>query len=108
MPFNVIHHHAIDEHRIAIASHQKNHHCEIDRNFCKDENASSCGHEHHLNIPIAKCFTCQFHFEKNYAAIAIFSRTIFSFQLNKHFISDTNAATLFAKLISNKGPPELS
>ncbi len=102
-----MHHHIIDEHHIAIASHQKNHSCEIDRNFCKDEKASFCGHEHHLNIPAEKCFTCQFHFEKNYDATTVYSTSIFSFQLKNLLTANVNAATFFAKRISNKGPPEL-
>jgi len=100
-----VHHHSIDEHQLAIVSHQKNHACEIENLFCKDEKASTCGHEHHLNNPIAKCFFSQFHFEKNYASSSIIFCAVFSQQLEKYFTSNTQAAISFSKLKSNKGPP---
>jgi hypothetical protein len=105
LPFNAFHQHQIDEHNIAIASHQKNHQCEIDNSFCKTAINQSCGHEHHLNIPFEKCFSCQFHFEKNYDAVSIFSCTIVSSLFKVTLTNTMHAATCFARLASNKGPP---
>jgi hypothetical protein len=107
LPFNFLHHHNIDEHHIAVASHQRNHTCEIDKNFCKDENATICGHEHHLNTSLVKCFFCQFHFEKNYDAVTFYSTPIISLKFKMFVSEQIEGPTSFVKLISNKGPPEL-
>ena len=102
-----MHRHQVDEHNFAVASHQKKHFCEIDKSFCKNEFNTSCKHENHINIPSEKCFSCQFHFEKNYDAATFYSTPIVEFQLKKVLIADVNLATFFTKRISNKGPPEL-
>jgi len=105
LPFNAFHQHQIDEHNFAIASHQKNHFCEIDKNFCAGDNPVLCGHEHHINAPLEKCFTCQFHFEKTFDSLPMFSCKMISSQINEHQIYIAHEATLAAKIISNKGPP---
>lgn len=105
IPFGVFHRHLMDEHRIAIVSHAKGHFCEMDNKFCKDEMNILCGHERHLNNSLTKCFTCQFHFEKNFEPVKILSYSIFFNQFKEIFSYQTIAAIKAAQLISNKGPP---
>ncbi len=105
LPFNALHHHAEDEHRMALASHQKNHSCELDEHICQGEFTDHCQHASHISTTIVKCFFCQFHFEKNYEETGMQSTIIYSVDTKSHFEYITHAAITAAKLISNKGPP---
>ncbi|MFI5221791.1 MAG: hypothetical protein ACHQK8_05660 [Bacteroidia bacterium] len=108
LPFSAFHSHEADEHYVALASHSKTHTCELDRNFCKGTTEFSCGHQEHFNNPIPKCFTCLFHFEKNYHSVSVFAIRIFTSGISKFYSTQILAAIFAARLISNKGPPELS
>ncbi|MES2691436.1 MAG: hypothetical protein V4658_13590, partial [Bacteroidota bacterium] len=68
MPFNFLHHHAEDEHGMAMHRHEKKeaHHCELDDHFCQPDGLSDCRHEQHIAKTIAKCFGCEFHFIKHF------------------------------------------
>jgi hypothetical protein len=90
---------------MAMASHQKNHSCELDEHICQGEFTDHCEHTAHISTATVKCFFCQFHFEKNYEETEMLSTIIFSVDTKNQFAYITHAATIAAKLISNKGPP---
>lgn len=109
MPFNLLHHHAEDEHLAILLSHKNHpeHHCELDNHFCQPQIEKECGHESHIQATITKCFSCEFHFIKHFESeqsTPEFFRTSepAAFQL---FFSEKlrHAIVLF----SNKGPPAL-
>ncbi|MEI6509224.1 MAG: hypothetical protein WCO54_12125 [Bacteroidota bacterium] len=105
LPFSAFHHHDTDEHYIAVASHNIQHSCELDKNFCKGINEFSCGHEKHLSIPVSKCLSCQFHFEKNYFSFYLINCKIFSVESNRYSSFQILKLNKFTELNNNKGPP---
>lgn len=111
MPVNLLHHHAEDEH--AIAMHNQNeaaqHHCELDDYFCDVSNQTEhCEHPQHIAKSIAKCFSCEFHFVKHYQNIIYNYRTEITLG-STQYKPFTPAGLLKANiLLSNKGPPQTS
>jgi CO dehydrogenase/acetyl-CoA synthase beta subunit len=66
---NFLHNNDEDVHAIAIHNHQKTnqHHCQLDDYFRNVLNQKEyCEHLQHIAKIIAKCFSCEFHFVKNY------------------------------------------
>lgn len=108
LPFNIFHHHVEDEHRMALAAHTEGHSCELDERFCQDAFSGDCKHESHIGTPDAKCFSCQFHFEKHYALAAALQAPVQVSYAQQHAPLIVHAAIRAAQLISNKGPPQLS
>jgi hypothetical protein len=105
MPFNIFHQHEVDEHRLAVLTHQKDHYCELDKHICKDETVSTCGHEHHISEPIPKCFSCQFHVEKIFDAVPVVCFHLFLQESASHYSYVTLTASVALERASNKGPP---
>lgn len=106
IPFNVLHHHAEDEHIAAIHLHKaKEHHCELDEQFCQTTLGTHCGHDTHIAKPISKCFSCEFHFIKHFESnVFKIANNSFSHQhLFAQFVP-SNLRNTFVYL-SNKGPP---
>lgn len=107
LPFNVIHHHAEHDHELAqLNKHQhQNHHCELDEYFCGTAEQKDCQHHHHIAKTITKCFSCTFHFVKNYHSSSSNYTVLVPerFTLHKPFLNLLlHKATV---LLSNKGPP---
>jgi hypothetical protein len=109
IPFNVLHHHAEDEHAVAILLHNAHeHHCELDEQFCQPAVNTDCGHDTHLAKPISKCFSCAFHFIKHFESKAFeISNIIVSQQYLFAQFVPSNLRNVWICL-SNKGPPFLS
>jgi hypothetical protein len=108
LPYNVLHHHAEDEHVAAMIHHEKHpaHHCELDDMACKIDLTTDCGHATHISKTHPKCFSCDFHFVKLYEASAETllggqASTLFSFKQPQ--IIALHGAFLF---VGNKGPPQ--
>jgi hypothetical protein len=108
LPFNALHHHAEDEHHIAIVSHQKDHSCELDEHICQGEFTGECDHSEHIRTTLPKCFSCQFHFIKTFEAANICSTGIFSDKVYSYFFSSYDLVASEANSIQNKGPPFIS
>ncbi len=109
VPYNAIHQHTDEVHRIAMVGHEQNHHCELDSYACQDEllQNHACQHPQHLKETKAECFYCLFHFSHFYELqLPLFLNT-----------SDTGKSILFGFIdcfpgtnfiyIFNKGPPQL-
>lgn len=110
MPFNFLHHHAEDEHGMAMHRHEKKeaHHCELDDHFCQPDSLSDCQHEQHIAKTIAKCFGCEFHFIKHYTAthsVTTFFQDVVCGDYRKFQPQQLREALI---LLSNKGPPALT
>lgn len=111
LPVNFLHHHAEDEHAMAMHNHIKaeQHHCELDDYFCDVSNQSEhCEHPQHIAKTVAKCFSCEFHFVKHYQnnTFSYSTQITVLYTLYKPFtplgLSKANI------LLSNKGPPQSS
>jgi hypothetical protein len=109
LPFNFLHHHAEDEHALAMHHHESNaqHHCELDDYFC-DVSASTqhCEHPQHMAKTIAKCFSCEFHFIKHYQVYAFLGLAPTIIQRNSGHPHPTQMLLKTLVFISNKGPPQ--
>ena len=108
VPFHAFHKHIEDEHVVALQSKNTEHQCELDEIICQGEfNADLCHHKTHLGKPIEKCFSCQYHFTKNYIiAEATTFASLLSFN-ESLFFSTSQKELIFNRFISNKGPPSL-
>jgi hypothetical protein len=109
VPFNLLHHHAEDEHAAILLTHHDNpsHHCELDNHFCQPEIEQDCGHEAHIQETITKCFSCEFHFIKHFESeqeSAEFFRISKPAEFQVFFSEKLRHAII---LQSNKGPPVL-
>lgn len=109
VPFNLLHHHAEDEHNAVVLSHEKHpaHHCELDNHFCQPEIEKECGHKAHIQETITKCFSCEFHFIKHFESgqtASEFIQTSTPVEFQMFFSEKLRHAIL---LQSNKGPPVL-
>jgi hypothetical protein len=106
IPFNAFHHHDEDEHIAAHHSHEKNHSCALDHQFCKAEVLSeSCEHESHVQTALPKCFSCTFHFIKQYTIQDEGHAVLlpqFKVTFGSYCLSDSDQILVW---ISNKGPP---
>jgi hypothetical protein len=109
IPFNALHHHAEDEHAMAMHLHKvEEHHCELDEQFCQPSLNDHCGHYTHLAKPISKCFACTFHFIKHFEskAFEITTTAISQQYLFAQFVpSNLHSAWIY---LSNKGPPSFN
>ncbi|TAE86778.1 MAG: hypothetical protein EAY81_05125 [Bacteroidetes bacterium] len=110
LPFNALHHHAIEEHALAMhvdATHTQ-HHCELDDYFCKTNNETSCEHPKHIAATLAKCFSCDFHFIKHYSLAHYYTLNygLFTYNLFQSYQPSQLLEALV--LISNKGPPTVA
>jgi hypothetical protein len=107
LPFNLLHHHAEDEHAAVMISNESfpAHHCELDNHFCQPNIQSHCGHKAHLQQRMAKCFSCDFHFIKHFEGTQPFLLCK-PLLLTSLFSTHVASALLDAiVLVSNKGPP---
>jgi hypothetical protein len=103
-----MHHHDEDDHVIATHFHKaKEHHCELDEQFCQPSLNEHCGHDTHIAKPIGKCFTCAFHFIKYYEPRLI--ETANANIIKHHFFAQPVSVNILNVIIelSNKGPPTL-
>jgi hypothetical protein len=109
LPYNLLHHHAEDEHALAILKHTVNsqHHCDLDDYFCETTNQHACEHPHHLANTLEKCFSCDFHFIKHYDASVLCDVGVPHFCFNFSLPHQINIPLSAFKLISNKGPPTI-
>ena len=111
MPVNFLHHHAEDEHTMAMHNHHKEeqHHCELDDYYCDVSNQTEhCEHPQHIAKTVAKCFSCEFHFVKHYQNNTFNYSTEIAV-LNTQFKPFTPVGLRKANiLLSNKGPPQAS
>lgn len=107
LPFNVIHNHEEHNHELAqLNKHQhQNHHCELDEYFCGTANQKDCQHSHHIAKTLADCFSCDFHFVKNYhsSSLILIKATPVVFTINCPNINLSLRKAII--LLSNKGPP---
>ncbi len=107
LPYEVMHSHAEHEHAYAKHHHftKEQHHCELDDLVCEQNPDLSCEHPFHISTPKHKCFSCSYHFTKNYlqASKLTWTKTVFEQQLSFNFISI--ALQKAVTRISNKGPP---
>lgn len=108
LPFNAMHHHALDEHGMAqhVDALKTQHHCELDEYFCETSNEeTTCEHPQHIASTLTKCFSCDFHFIKHYRIghFTVPQCQQITFSLYKsHWATPLLDALVF---ISNKGPP---
>lgn len=108
IPYNVLHHHAEDEHAAAMQNQQLNvsHHCELDDYFCEAETThTSCEHQHHLAKTLAKCFSCEFSFIKQFTSILSSWNLTFSATQKWAPIPYRQKLLDALILVTNKGPP---
>jgi hypothetical protein len=109
VPFNVLHHHAEDEHVAIMHKHEINvtHHCELDDHFCQTDIDTDCGHRSHIQKTIDKCFACDFHFIKHFESTPSQISFIQTVKLVQYriFVSEKLHSAII--LLSNKGPPVL-
>lgn len=106
LPVNFLHQHAEDEHGMVMhhAEQKDLHHCELDDLHCQPF-TDHCDHDQHVSRTIAKCFSCEFHFIKQFIA----GETTLAFSIPFYtpiYQAQQPAALLEALiLLSNKGPP---
>ncbi len=106
VPFHAFHKHIETEHMVAMQSKNYEHNCELDEIICQGEfNADLCQHRTHLGKPIEKCFSCQFHFTKNYTLSEANQSITFQSFYELRFNNLHSIELVFNKLLSNKGPP---
>ena len=108
VPVNFLHHHAEDEHTVAMHNHQlaEQHHCELDDYYCEASTQTQhCEHPQHIAKTTANCFSCEFHFIKHYQTNTI----QFGLETPVKFTQyKQHTPTLLRKaiiMLSNKGPP---
>jgi hypothetical protein len=107
IPYNAFHLHEHDAHVAAMFSEQEElqHHCELDEYTCQVSLLHACEHKNHIAQTHPDCFSCTFHFIKNY------QHTAFLFQTNlvqqAHVFIDTisNSGSIHLPAESNRGPP---
>jgi hypothetical protein len=61
-----------------------------------------------LGKPIEKCFSCEFHFTKNYILKEAFSFVSLHNLSQSLFFNKSQKELIFNKFISNKGPPTIA
>jgi hypothetical protein len=109
VPFNLLHHHAEDEHVAALLSIDKDetHHCALDDYFCRPDIEKDCGHTSHIQETITKCFSCAFHFIKHFEGQS--QLPVFEAHTPKIKYPVWVAEQLCNVIlpINNKGPPRL-
>ena len=106
IPFHAFHRHIESEHTIAMQSKNTEHSCELDELICQGEfNTDVCQHKTHLGKPIEKCFSCQFHFTKNYTLSELTEIVCFNTFRKELFCNVILKELVFNEFISNKGPP---
>jgi len=106
VPFHAFHKHIETEHRVALQSKNTEHCCELDEIICQGEFSEDlCQHKTHLGKPIEKCFSCQFHFTKNYTLSEAIHSITFQSYCKLGFNKVQSNELVFNKLLSNKGPP---
>ena len=106
VPFHAFHKHIETEHLAALQCKNTEHSCELDEIICQGEfNADLCQHRTHLGKPIEKCFSCQFHFTKNYTLSEAIQSITFQSYCKRGFNNVQSTELIFNKLLSNKGPP---
>lgn len=106
LPFNFLHHHAEDEHGMAMLKHEEqDHHCELDEQFCRPELSNDCSHEQHISKTIAKCFSCEFHFIKHFTAQNLVIPGSHAVALRQYLALKSSCDQETLILPGNKGPP---
>jgi hypothetical protein len=109
IPFNLLHHHAEDEHAASRHLHEMadSHHCELDDYFCDNTLETDCGHESHIHGTITKCFACEFHFIKHFEGSALITICQQEEPVldHNHFVPSALREAVIR--LSNKGPPAL-
>jgi hypothetical protein len=107
MPFNLLHHHHEDEHVAYLHQHDdyKEHHCELDNNFCEANEIENCHHTHHLQKNIPDCFVCDIHFVKHYELPNNFIDT--GRQFTQLLFGLPHNPKIYVSILSfgNRGPP---
>lgn len=105
-PLNLLHHHAEDEHAIATHTHEATHHCELDDYFCEPL-VVNCEHQQHIAEQIGKCFSCEFHFIKQFTSTnteLVVKNISVDASYNCFWVKPLQHAVV---LLNNKGPPVL-
>ena len=109
VPFHAFHKHIESEHFVALQTKNIEHSCELDEIICQGEfKTDLCHHKTHLGKPIEKCFSCEFHFTKNYILKEAFSFVSLHSLNQSLFFSNSQKELIFNKFISNKGPPTIA
>lgn len=105
LPFEALHTHAVHEHAYAKHNHITQHHCELDELICDQNPDVACEHTHHISTPKHKCFSCTYHFAKQYTLAAELNYTITLVQYNlEHAYFSVSLQKAIIRQ-SNKGPP---
>jgi hypothetical protein len=110
LPVNFLHHHAEDEHAMAMHNHSnaEKHHCELDDYVCDISNQTQhCEHPQHIAKTVAKCFSCEFHFVKHYQNNSFNYIAEIPVLLTQHKPFTSANLRKANILLSNKGPPQL-
>lgn len=88
--------------------HDEEHHCELDDHFCQPSGLQTCEHKEHIQAPVSKCFSCEFHFIKIFDTQASLHlhATVKEADVQPAFIPGALHEALI--LLANKGPPAVA
>lgn len=107
IPYNALHLHEHDEHVAAMFSEQElvQHHCELDEYACQVSLLHACEHKSHIAETHPDCFSCTFHFLKNYQHTAFLFQSILVQQAHVFTHINTKSGSIHPPAESNRGPP---
>lgn len=106
VPYNVLHHHEEDMHQAALLQHDEaNHHCELDAYFCQEGFTKKCPHPTHISQSHIDCFSCQYHFIKQYEPKQISEQNMLTSRAIEYKQSLSKLLCAILPLAANKGPP---
>ncbi len=108
IPFHAFHLHQETEHKIALQSNNKAHTCELDFINCQYAYKQDiCKHKTHLDKTLKKCFTCNYHFAKNYISNYNIELKSYTTAYKIYVVNIALKQNAYKQLICNKGPPVL-
>jgi len=108
LPAAVWHQHEEDVHAMAVAAHDETHFCELELLVCNSHSPlTDCHHQAHIEKGHSKCFSCQFHFIKHFDFAKAISASIQCTRIIHRIFYSVRSLAVWAKNISNKGPPAL-
>lgn len=107
IPYNALHLHEHDAHVAAMFSEQEEaqHHCELDEYACQVSLLHACEHKNHIAETHPECFSCTFHFIKNYQHTVFLFQTLLVQQAYVFTYINTNSGSIQPPAESNRGPP---
>lgn len=106
VPYNVLHHHEEDDHQAALLQpNQTNHHCELDTYFCQEGFTKKCEHNAHISQSHPDCFSCQYHFIKQYEPNKMGEQNTLLSRAIEYAQPTNNIVCAILPLAANKGPP---